>query len=170
MMLIILLLAVAFPKKDEKPYLFTALLAALCACHIYGIAIACGITLAWLWEMKKDLSFTSYLRNLLRDKRFHSMLCLLVWALLLCYLAMPKTDTYALSNHSKIQGSFIQQILYLIFIMPSDAVLTSIYDMPNPLSFLTFNPMEMLSGILTGCIIWFICLTTASQGKSPVPP
>ncbi len=126
MILVILLLAIYFPQKDKRPYLFTGLLAALCACHLFGIALAGGITMAWLWEIKAQRSWGIYLKQLVTDKRFYGMLVLLAWAILLL-AAIWRTDGF-LNGYRKVTVSWVRYIIYLLFCLPAEAVLTDLND------------------------------------------
>lgn len=126
MTLTLLLLAIYFPQKDKRSTLYIALLAALCMCHIFGIAIAGGITLAWLWELKSNRPWKVYIPALLRDSRFHKMLCLLGFVILL-FICMHQTDG-VLSTYLFHTRSVLKQILYVLFAAPADAVLTNLAD------------------------------------------
>ena len=123
--LLMILLAIAFPSKDEHPGRFVGLLAALCACHLFGIAIAGGITIAWLWEIKDNRPWGVFLRGLGTDKRFHWMLGLLVWAICVLGLIIPSANSAA---YRVYEGSLIANILYVLFGLPADAVLTNLYE------------------------------------------
>lgn len=124
MVLIMLLLAIYFPQKDKRPYLFTGLLAALCACHVFGIALAGGITMAWLWDIKAHRPWRDYLTQLVTDKRFYGMLALLGWAVVL--LAWISRSDNFLSVYAALNVSRIRYAIYLLFCLPAEAVLTDL--------------------------------------------
>ena len=150
--LLMLLLAVYFPQKDKRPALYVGLLAALCACHLFGIAIAGGITLAWLWELKASRPWKTYFTALLKDTRFHKMLLLLGFVIVL-FIGMRQTDG-VLTAYLAYTKSFIKQLLYVLFALPADTVLT---DLGNPL----YIMMEQFAwpGLLTTCAIGILLWT-----------
>ena len=160
------LLAVYFPQKDKRPGLFVGLLAALCACHLYGIAIAGGIALAWLWEMKGPRTWKTYFCNLGRDRRFHWLLGLLGWAILLLVWIFPRPDTFAMGSEFQTTPLW-QRLIYLLFIMPADAFITDIFFVDQRLSvFPLGNWLPLLSGVLVGLCVWgslFVCLSKKAR-------
>ena len=126
-LLIMLLLAIYFPQKNQRPFLFISLLAALCACHIFGIAIAGGITMAWLWEIKAQQSWEIYLKQLFKDKRFYGMLGLLAFVIFLFALLWPQDDGL-LADYLNYTEHLFKHISFIIFGVPAEAVLTNLTD------------------------------------------
>lgn len=124
MMLLLFLLAIVFPDKDKKPGLFVGLLAGLCACHVYGIAIAGGIACAWLLELKGNAMLVAFCKKLLHQKQFYYLLGLLIWACILVAWIRPYPDTFA--SHLEALSPLWRRFLYVLFILPSDAVITSV--------------------------------------------
>ncbi len=152
MCLLMLLLAIYFPQKDARPGLFVGLLAALSACHLFGLAIAGGITLAWLWEIKNARPWGEFIRTLLKDKRFYWMLGLLGWAvLILVCIAWPRAGKHLHSAAPPV--SIVRQLIYVLLAIPAEAVLTNIDD-----SFQTTRTLlpwaRLLSAAFVGLIIW----------------
>ena len=125
MALLLILLAMAFPSKDEHPGRFVGLLAVLCASHLFGIAIAGGITVAWLWEIKDGRPWGVFLRGLCRDKRFHWMLGLLVWAILVMVDTFPAPGTAA--DQSYDTSAILHVLFYNLFGLPPDAFFTNLH-------------------------------------------
>lgn len=158
------LLAVYFPQKDKRPGLFVLLLAALCACHVYGLAIAGGIAMAWLWEIKGTASWKDYFKNLLHDERFHWLLRLLVWALLMLVWISPREDTYA-TNSIFQQAAWWERALYLLLIMPADALFTDIFGFSAPLAMISFPVSLLVYGSLAGAAIWLVTLMYLPREK-----
>ncbi len=166
MVFLMCLLAVYFPQKDKRPGLFVGLLAALCACHLYGIAIAGGIAIAWLWEMKGTTSWTAYFKNLLHDKRFHWLLGLLGWAIALLLWIMPRPDAFAMGNEFQV-SSLWERVVYLLFIMPADAFVTDIFFPHQRLSAILIPTWDLVCGTLIGICIWAAVLTCLSKKARP---
>ena len=123
MLVLLLLLALFFPQKDKRPGLFVGLLIALCMCHVFGIAIAGGITLAWLWEIKAKRTWKEYLPALFKDKRFHYMLGMLALVIAIALLfVIPRNEYNFVATHA---SSPLRQLIYTFLALPADAVLTS---------------------------------------------
>lgn len=155
---IMCLLAIYFPQKDKRPGLFVSLLTALCACHLFGIAIAGGITVAWLWDMKAGRPWKEYLLSLRTDKRFYWMLGLLGWVLLLIGLMYPRLDTFAINLPR--QAPWWQNLLYVTVILPADLFFTNVYDKIRPLSDCILGWSNLLSGVVGGCLVLgLICVS-----------
>ena len=153
MMLIMLLLAMYFPQKDKKPGLFVGLLAGLCMCHLYGIAIAGGITLAWLWQMRADRPWKEYVIALCKDKRFHYLLGLLTLVILIMgIIVMPRSGENFVSTKP---ASIWQQVLYIFLAMPADAVLTDLNSRVK--TYVTLFPwVPLITTSLLGLLLWTI--------------
>ncbi len=149
LVLIMLLLAVYFPQRNQRPALFIGLLAALCACHIFGIALAGGITLAWLWDIKNEYGWKKYIPSFLKNKRFYYMLGLLAWALML--LALIRQTDGVLDAYLAYTASVLKQGLYVLFALPADTVLT---DLASQLYVMTAD--LPYSGLLTTCVIGLV--------------
>lgn len=166
MVFLMCLLAVYFPQKDKRPGLFVLLLAALCACHLYGIAIAGGIAIAWLWEMKSSLPWKNYFKNLLHDRRFYWLLGLLGWAIALLLWIMPRPDAFAMGNEFQV-NSLWQRAIYLLFVMPADAFVTDIfYFSLQRLSVAPIPYYDLTCGTIAGLLIWasvFSCLSKKAR-------
>lgn len=162
MALLLILLAITFPSKDEHPGRFVGLLAALCATHLFGIAIAGGITVAWLWDMKDNRPWGVFLCSLWTDKRFHWMLGLLLWALVLCLSIMPASNTRA---DQPYEASVLLNMLYVLFGLPADAFFTNLYK-----AFLirraVFQPnLAYFSTLLIGVLGWGFLLAFLPKQK-----
>ncbi len=150
-LLVMLLLAVYFPQKDKRSTLYIGLLAALCACHIFGIALAGGITIAWLWELKNHRPWKEYIPALCKDGRFYKMLLLLGFVIVL-FAGMRQTDG-VLDAYLAYTPHLFKQVLYVLFALPADTVLTNLGD---PLYIMTANlPWAgLLVTCLLGLLLW----------------
>lgn len=123
-MLLMFLLALYFPQKDQRPGLFVGLLAGLCMSHLFGIAIAGGITLAWLWQMRAARPWKVYIPALFKDKRFHYMLGMLALVILIIGLiVMPRGEENFVPTKA---ASTWKQLIYIFLATPADAVLTNL--------------------------------------------
>ena len=160
MVVIMLLLALIFPQKEKHPVWFVGLLASLCACHIYGIAIAGGITLAWLWEMRTARPWKVYIPALFKDKCFYYLLGLLAFVLLIMGIVfLPHSGQ---TSAIPFPTSWLRHLVYLIFAMPAEAVLTDFQAAGH----LHADPVPWL-GLLLACgigvLLWALVLTAFSR-------
>ena len=158
--LVMLLLALYFPQKDKRSTLYVVLLAALCMCHIFGIAIAGGITLAWLWELKNHRPWKEYLSALCKDVRFHKMLGLLGFVIIL-FILMHQTNGF-LSAYLAYTRSLFKQLLYVFFAMPADAVLTNSVDSIQIINH-AFTWPNLLVACIVGACLWGMLFTFLSR-------
>ena len=152
-MLILFLLAYYFPQKDERPYLFTSLLGALCACHLLGITIAGGIAIAWLWEIKAHQPWKQFLHALLKDKRFHALLWLLTGTLVLCALIFPTISVGQFTIYAKC--SPLKRLFYLWFMAPADMVITNLLHV-GYLAQLQTTFWEACNALVITSVIWIL--------------
>ncbi len=166
MVFLMCLLAVYFPQKDKQPGRFVLLLAALCACHLYAIAIAGGIAIAWLWEMKGSRPWKTYCKELLHDKRFYWLLGLLGWAVMLILWIMPRPDAFAMGSEFQV-NSVWKRMFYLLFVMPADVFLTDIFSFDQRLSAIQLSTWELFCSALVGVCVWASVLSCFSKKFRP---
>ncbi len=154
LMTLLFLLAMYFPQKDKRPSLFIGLLALLCMCHLFGIAIAGGIVLAWLWEIKNGRSWKNYLLALYKDARFHKMFILLLWVIFIANLLVdPDGNIY----QAIYTVSYVRQAIYVLLAMPAEAVLTNLDNSVHVTTALL--PWAGLLGTAcTGLLLWVLTL------------
>ncbi|MBQ8033258.1 MAG: hypothetical protein IJ266_04845, partial [Elusimicrobiaceae bacterium] len=171
MMLLLFLLAIVFPHKDKKPGLFVGLLAGLCACHVYGIAIAGGIACAWLLELKKNATLAVFCKKLVHQKQFYYLLGLLMWACILVAWMCPHPDTFA--SHLENTTSLWERIVYVLFVLPSDAVLTNVYHMVwQALQTTYLGGLKFWAAAGMGAMLWgllFVCIPRKCWGYLVFP-
>lgn len=156
LVLLIILAAICFPKKDEKPVQMVLLLGLLCAFHLFGLAIAGGIAAAWLLEMKGTKTWGDFFRSLRSDKRFYALLVLLCWALLMLCMIAPAADAWA-STFRRVMPLW-KRALYLLFVLPADAVLTDIYDEVRTLQMQDISAIVLLRTSVIGFLLWSFIL------------
>jgi len=81
LILILWITAAVFPKRNEKPFLFSLLLALMGGVTVHGTLIAFGIAIAWLIEIlmdyrKEGALYSQTLKRTVSDRRFHSLIFL----------------------------------------------------------------------------------------------
>ena len=120
MFLALLLCALFFTSKDDKPLRFIASLVFLCLCSDYGLMIAGGITVAWLAELL-ILHKGDFIRELFCSdkKRLAGLIFLLLLAVFTVFMVYPAADMMKMSV-----SPVWQRFLMITFIAPSEAFLT----------------------------------------------
>lgn len=152
-----LLAAILWQQKNEKPFRFCLALMLMCASSAYGIIFAGGITLAWLWELKEGMSFSGYIRALLKGTRFYSLLTLLLFALVNIASILPQSDTFAASYGLSGSNPLPVRILYMFTGSLADATFFSAYDDYDELRYAVFNIPKLVIGCVLGaCLLAFI--------------
>ncbi len=162
----LLLLAMAFPMKNEKPWRFTGVLMLLCLTHSYGIMIAGGIALCMVWELVREKGLKRCFAELFRDGRTLSLLALLMLALLMLAEIMPREDTYIAS--ASPNNSLFARLLCMIFgMLPEcwfwssdwfsvDAVTLQNMELPM---------LSLIPGTIVGIILWLALYCFSSREK-----
>lgn len=158
MWVILLLLAMTFENKDKRPGVFVGWLAALCACHVYGIAIAGGIALAWLWEIKQQCPW----KDFLTDKRFHYLLGLLAFVVLITGLIFVPHNGKNLQTTYPV--AWFRQLIYLLLAMPADAVLTD-FHAAGHLHTVAVPWAGLLFTAFVGLLLWTLVLTALPKKR-----
>lgn len=130
MMLAFVLLAITYKKRNDAPFLYVINLMFLCMTSAYGIVIAGGIAIAWIIEIIYSVGIVKFVSNLLKDKRIYSLMVLLVVALVLISLIIPKTNTYATANGNVMIGkvSILIRVLYMLVLIFADLSVLNVYN------------------------------------------
>jgi len=157
MLLGVILSAMSFGKRDEKPWRFILSLLLVCLCSAYGILIAGGICICWVFDIMKEYGW-KLSKALWKDHRVHALSVLLLLALLLIAEIIPYSDAYGM-NHSNATP-FILRLIYAMFMILPDCFLTETFTGVLSLSSLTL-PVGIYFfvgtfGFLLCCLIFFI--------------
>lgn len=182
MVLEFVLLAMAYRRRNMRPGRYVVLLILLCMTMAYGIVIAGGLAIVWLWEIWNEGAWKrpgsgsesrqrsgggssgrtiwDIVRGYAADRRIWWLALLLAAALVVIWMIVPRADTFAavaiVSNN--VSNSFIVRLIYTFFVMPSDGILTDIYSDSEILSQAFLMPSAMIGGALFGIMIWGILL------------
>ncbi len=148
------LIAITYRKRNIKPWRFVGSLYLLCLTSAYGILIAGGICLCWVWDIVKEMMSGEEKRLRLTDKRIISLITLFAGTLILVYLIVPYQNTAAVQgNH--FSGIFVK-LFYFLFVMTGDAF-TSAGGIPV---WSQIGPEDMIPGFVSTIIIylyiWFV--------------
>jgi len=168
MMLAFVLLAMAHKKRDTKPGIYVTFLMLLCLTSAYGILIAGGLTIAWILEMWNSQKIVDFVKKMLRDKRTMWLFVLLLFALLVVAVIMPRETTAATSDMGKsykIEG-LIRCILYMFFALPSEVTMTSVYSEYQFLKNMQIPWASLAITCLLGISIWFFIIKFGKRKKT----
>lgn len=121
MMLGFVLSALIYKERNEKPFQFSVALSVICGASAYGMVIAAGISIVWLWEMIGKSFSLNKIKLFLKSKSFRALSVLLVYNILLLLCIYPYNDTYATNAIPK--GS---NLFFTFFIAPVEATFLNI--------------------------------------------
>ncbi|MCD7741422.1 MAG: hypothetical protein LUI06_04380 [Ruminococcus sp.] len=102
------LVALTFSKRDQKPIPFVLSMMLLCGSHAYGIIISGMICIVWVVEIFSSHKKNDKLSNVFKDKRCYSLLVLAIFAVSLILMIIPASDVtydefdvtiYSLANY-----------------------------------------------------------------------
>lgn len=130
-----MLVSITYQNRNIKPFHYVASLMMLCASSAFGIVFSGGLAIVWLLEL---YPFT--FKDILQKRQFKALALLLIWALFLMYIILPRPDTFA-TNIDNIENTFFERLLFLVFVVPMKAliplndfvVLKQYYITPNTL-------------------------------------
>jgi hypothetical protein len=118
MMLGFVLSALTFKERNEKPFRFVAALSLICAASAYGMIIAAGISLVWLWEMVGKSFSCNKMKLFFKSKNFYALSLFFIFNILLLFCIYPYPDTYAINV---VKEPKLEMLFYMFFIAPADA-------------------------------------------------
>lgn len=142
------LMAMAFKSRNEKPWRFLIPMAFLCALSGYGIVLAGGICIAWVWDICREKNWKLFTAKFWLDKRIAGLFFLLIVALLIILQIMPRSDTYATSQAGA--NSILTRLIYTVFMMLPDSTVITVLEGAAFLSKAHLAISIMLVGIVVG--------------------
>lgn len=161
LLLIFLLLAMSYHQKEEKPGRFVLLLACLCMCSGYGIVLAGGIAAVWLYDICCSVHWKVFSKELMKDKRIHSLAVLLVFAGILILGILPGEDAYAVSRSGG--NSLISRLLYTFFLMLPDSTLMTTLQGAEFLKYHIMSFSGLAIGIFAGGLMLAAIVLAANR-------
>ncbi len=161
--LVFLLLAMQFEKKNEKPWVFTALLAVECMLSAYGIVIAGGIAIAWILEICKEKEWKMKQADFWKDKRFLALLLLLALALFLIWDISPKEDTVI--AFARIGQKLLGCFAYTLFMALPDSTILNVLNGEGILRYTDLTAGQFLLGCLFGILMLMALILFSSKRK-----
>ena len=150
LLLALLLTAMTFGERDRRPWRFVLCLLLLCLTSAYGLLLAGGLCLCWVWDIGREYGWRPS-RLLWRDRRLHGLLLLLAAALLITAQILPAEDTFAVSLEKSL--SLPLRLLYTCVLMLPDALAFSLLDGDIFLAEASFPPGEVIPALFVGLIL-----------------
>lgn len=134
MVLCLCLMAIAFHRRDEKPGRFILPMAVLCALSGYGIVLAGGLCIAWVWDICREKKWKIFTVDFWKDRRVFWLAGLLVFAVLIILQIMPREDTSAViktgpqAEKNAPVNSLLMRLVYTFFLMLPDSTIMTILE------------------------------------------
>lgn len=153
MTLAVMLCAVFYGNKSQKPVRMVLALALLCLSSAYGLAMAAGICVVWLIEEWNGKNVLVFIKDFVKTKAFFSLLGLLVFAVLILSEVFPDKNATAVSGMTNIKSTF-QTLLYTLFILPFDATVGSVLTADR----LLFSPKMLAYAPLSAIAVTILIL------------
>ena len=138
MVLELFLLAFLYKDKNKHPYWYTSVLALTCFTHVYGMFFATVISIVWGLEIKDKQKWIPFLKDFVKDKRFHCMLALLFLCILLVFETFP--DPKVIPPYPFRKANLLIRTSYFLTMLPADATIFNI---------LNYYTVEFISGMKT---------------------
>lgn len=171
-----MLLAIVYRRRNERPGRYVAVLILMCVTLAYGLVIAGGLAVVWLWEIWKEQTggvsaepgegkpgrrtVKELLQGYLADRRIWWLVVLLAAAVGVMWMIMPRADTFAAVSvlPETVRNPFVVRLIYTFLALPSDVTLTNIYSDHGLLPQVYLMPSTLFSGALIGILIWGVLL------------
>jgi len=145
MMLGFVLCALFYRERNLKPVRFVLALALICGTSAYGMVLAAGISLVWVFEILKQPNSFKPIRQMLSDRRVIALLVLLIFNAFLIWSIIPVPD--ALGSNLTQANSFVKRLTYMFMIAPGDALALN-----SPFYYSAWNP-RIIQDLILGTII-----------------
>ncbi len=142
-MLAMVLLACFYKERDEKPVRFTLALGFLCATSAFGVAIAGGIAVVWVFKiLKNDILAANDLkskkfsdnddkgywkRRFLTDKKIICLVVLLIYVIFLAARVLPINPYGGMNYVGDRSNGILLRALYLFVGLFADLFMTNSY-------------------------------------------
>jgi len=169
--LTMVLSGIFFKERDTNPWKYTLTLILLCLTDTYGIAIAGGLAMAWIWDIARREP-KAFFENITRKnpQRFLGFLTLLAAAIFCLILAWPDDSAIGLYNaestavHGPVASFFLE-----LFLVPSEVFFTSFANF-GLMGSIDLEAWQYIVVILLGIFVWaaVICYTVKRKISAEV--
>lgn len=160
--LAMILAAIFYRQRNQKPFRYVLSLALLCAASAFGIIISGGLALVWCGEIVMEYGFKRLFTDFLRSRRFASLLFLLIFALLLIVTVSSYDNAFVGMRVTVTPLIVLQGIWYMLFMLPADAMaFGSGYGLGIQLQLNRFSAECILTMSIVGLFILAIIIDNA---------
>ena len=158
-MLGFVLMAVTYKHRNSKPFGYILSMMLVCASTAYGIMFCAGTAIVWLIEIIREDKIKSFIPRFIKDKRFAALAALLLYAVVLVLLILPRNNTFA-ANLQEYENPLILRLLYMFFLAPLEASFFTPIPGNYTLMFYKLIPRVIFPGLamflVLGTILYFI--------------
>lgn len=164
MMLAFVLTAITWSKRNEKPIGFVLSMAFLCLTSSYGIIVAGGISLVWLFEIIQEDGM-----KFLKDHRTLALIGLLILAVLLMAEVMPYADTSATAGRNTKDeiGGILYKLLFTFVMMIPESSITRVMQYDQGIENATsYSAIASSSAVFIGILVWVLIIYYGKKRKT----
>lgn len=158
-MLSLVLAAMGYRHRNEKPLRYVLPLGLLCASHAYGIILAGGLCLVWVFEIVSEAVKERRILALFRDRRCYSLLAILIFALMLIALIIPAEDIYYL-NMDKGVGERLKSA-YMLLVYPIDSLFGIYIDIDT----IKQSASGLITTVIGGALLTVVLFTITRANR-----
>ncbi len=164
MMLVFMLLAMTYKKRNTNPGKYVACLAFLCATSAYGIVFAGSLAIVWLLEIWNRSNILVFIKSFIRDRRFRWLMGLLLLAIAFILEFIPYADTYR--SPAPTPNSFLVRLFYTLIISLAEISCSRALSYVALLKEASLNVYELPAGIMFGLITLVMILYYGKRKKT----
>ena len=159
MMLAFCILAIYHPQRNQKPICYILAMSFLCLTSAYGIVIAGGLCLVWVFEIIAEYRKTGKYKTVIRDSRPYALFCILLLALFLLFCMLPAEDCYFDQRNTSFLTK-LSRIWYLL-ILPCESFIGCYVGNDEVFNTFTGCLLEIVGGIF----FWAVILLFLHQNR-----
>lgn len=165
MLAAMVLTGISWRNRDDHPWRLIGSLILLCLCSAYGVTLAGGITMVWVWRVWRQRG----IRGVMMDSkpRLAGWLVLLAVAIGIITLILPKPNMYdsglKLLTDSLLPSTW-QMVLRFWFCLPSEMMFTSVFT-DTLLSSVTAFTWEWVMMVVISSLVWAVFTHLAYRRK-----
>ena len=163
MIMAMLLVAITYHYKDEKPWHHVLSLIYLCLTSAYGIVIAGSIAIVWVIEIWNRQNIKEWVKSFIKDKRFLPLLVLLITGLLLIYMIIPDKGVYV--GSASADNNFFVRLLMCLITIPVETTCTQSFEKYVSLKKMQFSMTSFIIEIFLGILLWVVLIYIGKKAK-----
>jgi hypothetical protein len=167
MMVAIMLSAITYGARNEKPVRFILSLAFLCATSAFGIFLAGGLCMVWTVEIFMEYRKTHTWKQVLSDRRAYALFGLLLFAIFLgCCLVTP-SDCFYNGEVLTLKEKFGR--LFYALLLPFDSLFGNFINVEGGLQTKGGLVAACVGGILTWAVLLLFLHSNQKKATFLVP-